>query len=283
MADRSSGRSKHTHRFPSGRRTSSPAGLGRIVLAAAVAALSASLVPASLHAQENDYYQPLNQRTPLGETAGWLSHIRGCQSCWLQPIRIEVPGGAKVSVYSGSSEPTETAASPALVAVNPGHTYRLRLADMPEFPDVELYPSIEILDRLHPPAGEEFRYPIPIPFSARDIAHALEGRLVTRVIYLEQPQLAQQLDPLHRVIPQAVHPTENVLQEADRMGRPMVIIRLGSRRPSAQQASTMFFGTGGNVQMQGPDEGLPQPQVKQTALRTTEHATRAKLKRQPQP
>lgn len=204
-----------------------------------------ALMQAAAIAQDRSYYHPLNQRTPLGQTAGWLTHIRGHQSTWLQPVKIEVPGGAEASVFSGSRQPAAVVHTPAMVAVTPGHTYRIKLANMPEFPDVELYPSIEILDRLHPPAGEENRYPIPVPISRQDIRMALAGRLVTRVIYLEDPQTAQQLDPLRREIPQAVTPAENVLQEADHLGRPMIIVRIGNRRPSPYQTGSLFYGTGG--------------------------------------
>jgi hypothetical protein len=230
----------------------------------AAAFLLTALLAVSANAQDSGYYQPLNQRTPLGQTAGWLTHINGDQSMWLQPVQIEVPGGGEVSVYSGAGEPRAVAASPAMVAVNAGHTYRLRLANMVGFPDAELYPSIEILDRLHPPAGNENRYPIPVPFSRGDIQQALAGRLVTRVIYLEQPQLAQQLDPLKREIPQSVLPSENALQEADRLGRPMIIVRIGGRRPSQFHTSSMFFGTGGAVQVRANEE--QPPRVTRTAL-----------------
>lgn len=239
----------------------------RGILTLALAAGSIGLINAAATAQDVGYHQPLNQRTPLGATAGWLTHIRGRHSSWLQPVQIEVPGGADVSVYSGNSEPVGGAASPATVAVNAGHTYRLRLANMPEFPDAELYPSIEVLDRLHPPAGQENRYPIPIPFSRSDIQHALEGRLVTRVIYLEQPQLAQQLDPLRREVAQSVPATENVLQEADRLGRPMVIVRIGSRRPSRFHSSSIFFGTGGAAELRAGHEQVSRSQITTTALR----------------
>jgi len=201
------------------------------------------------HAQDSRFHHPLNQRTPLGKTAAWLSHIHGHQEFWLQPVQVSIPGGGDVSIYSAAAEPMASTKSPALVAVNAGHTYRLKLANMPEFPDAELYPSIEILDRLHPPAGQENRYPIPVPFTRRDIARALSGKLVTRVIYVEDPETAQMLDPLHREIPQAVTPAENALQQADLLGRPMIIVRLGNRRPSEHQTASLYYGTGGAVEL----------------------------------
>ena len=135
-----------------------------------------------------------------------------------------------------------------LVGVNVGHIYRLRLSDLPVALGEEVYPTIELLDRLHPPAGREMEFPIPIVFTQDDIRIALSGQLVTRVIYLEQPQIAQTLDPLHREIPQTVPPSENALKEADRLGRPMAIIRIGGRKPSVNSPH-QFFGNGGTAQL----------------------------------
>ena len=226
------------------------------------------LMSASVNAQDMVVSQSLSHRTPSGRPAGWLPHIRSHQGDWLQPVEITVPDGAEISIYAGGSQPVGTAKSPALVAVNPAHTYRLRLTNMPEFPHAELYPSIQILDRLHPPAGEENRYPIPVPFSKDDIRLALAGRLVTRVIYLEQPRIAQQPDPLNREISQAVLPSENMLEEADRLGRPMIIMRIGNRHPSVSQTVSGFFGTGGAAQMRSDELITSRPlQTSRIALR----------------
>ncbi|MDG2129361.1 MAG: hypothetical protein P8K08_15285 [Fuerstiella sp.] len=197
---------------------------------------------------DTDYHQPLSQNSPPGQAAAWMNYLRQYDPTWLQPLSVEVAGGGNVRIFSGAGNPVGPATTPALVAVNVGHVYRLHVGKMPGFPGVEIYPSVELLDRLHPPQGRENEYPIPITISAEDVRTALSGQLVTRVIYLEQPQIAQELDPLHREIPQSVLPSDNSLQEADRLGRPMAIIRIGGRRPSAG-ASLSFFGTGGGVEL----------------------------------
>jgi hypothetical protein len=176
-----------------------------------------------------------------------MNQIRQYDPSYVQPVRVEVPGGGEVSVFSASAQPSQIMDAPAGFAVNAGHVYRLRIRDMAQFPGVEIYPSIEILDRLHPPAGREYDFPIPIPFSEDDIRLALDGKMVTRIIYLEQPQLAQALDPLRREVTQAVEPAMNSLREADRLGRPMVIVRIGGRRPAGPSTPASFFGTGGTV------------------------------------
>ena len=211
-----------------------------------------------LQAQLNQgYYQPLNQHLPPGQAAAWLNAIRGYDPAWMQPVRVELPTGGTVSIYSASSAPQGTLTTPAQFGVNPGHLYRLRLSEMPEFPGEEIYPSIEILDRLHPPLGQENDYPIPVVISADDIRIALAGKLVTRVVYLEQPQLSAALDPLRREIPQSVSPADNALQEADQLGRPMIIVRIGGRTPSEYDQSLSFFGTGGSVDLRPPETSRP--------------------------
>lgn len=217
---------------------------------------SANAQPMSVDRGAENHH-PLSEKVPPGMAAAWLNHLRQYDAAWLQPLSIESPGGGTVELFSGSDVPVGAAMSPALVAVNAGHVYRLRISNIPEFPGVQLYPTVELLDRLHPPAGTEDQYPIPVLLTADDIRMASRGELVTRVIYLEQPQLAQVLDPLRREIPQRVLPTKNALKEADRMGRPMAIIRIGGRQPTAGSPMS-FYGTGGAAQFRAiPEHAKP--------------------------
>ena len=193
------------------------------------------------------YHQPLSERTPPGKTAAWLNHIRKYDPSWLQPLRVEVEGGGNVEVYSGSAMSVGGSPAPTIVAANVGHLYRLRVSGMERFPGRSIYPTVELIDRMHPPQGREDEFAIPINITAADIRIAMSGQLVTRVVYLEQPQLAQMFDPMDGEIPQSVAPGDNALQEADRLGRPMAIIRLGGRQPSPASPPG-FFGTGGTVQ-----------------------------------
>lgn len=199
----------------------------------------------------DDHYHPLSENSPPGQAAGWLNYLRNYDPSWLQPMAIEIPGGGTVEVYSGSDVAVGAAQSPALVAANAGHLYRFHISSMPAFPGVDLYPTVELLDHLHPPEGRANEFPIPIILTDENIRAAIQGQLVTRVIYLEQPQIAQVIDPLRREIPQSVTPAENALKEADRLGRPMAIIRIGGRRPSPG-APMSFYGTGGAVQIRAP-------------------------------
>jgi len=205
-------------------------------------------------AQSNAYHQPLHEKLPPGFTAEIMARVRREDPLWLQPVRVELPGEGTVSVYSATPEPLAMMAAPAQFAVNPGHFYRLRISDMPEFPGVEIFPSIEVLDRLHPPAGTAANYPIPVVLTQADLRDAVAGSLVTRVIYLENPRMAAVADPLRREFPQTIAPTENALQVADQMGRSMIIVRIGGRIPSGPDMPLSFFGSGGVVD---PGDSIP--------------------------
>jgi len=203
----------------------------------------------TLLAQQNEYFQPLNEKMAPGFVADTLARVRHYDPAWLQPVRVELPTAGTVAVFSGTPAPNAVLASPAQFSVNAGHIYRLRIADMPEFPGVEVYPSVEILDRLHPPHGRESDYPIPVVLTESDIREAIDGHMVTRVVYLEQPQLAASFDPLRREIPQSVNPADNALQEADKLGRPMIIVRIGGRTPSGAYMPYMYYGSGGGFDL----------------------------------
>ena len=205
----------------------------------------ATLMSSSAMAQVGEYHEPLHEKLPPGYTADMLARIRQYDPAWMQPVRVELPTSGDVSVFSASSDPLATIAAPAQFSVNAGHIYRLQISNLPEFPGEEIYPSIEILDRLHPPQGSTGNYPIPIVLTEADLKEAIDGRLVTRIIYLENPRNAVALDPLRRGSPRTLSPTQNALQEAGRFGRPMIIVRIGGRVPVGPDMPLSYFGSGG--------------------------------------
>jgi hypothetical protein len=226
----------------------------RTALSWAFLIASAVVGQATATAQTTEYHQPLHERLPPGFTADTLARVRHYDPMWLQPVRVELPSEGVVSVYSATPQPLAMIAAPAQFSVSAGHLYRLRISDMPEFPGVEIFPSIEILDRLHPPHGAAANYPIPIVLTQADLRDAVAGALVTRVIYLENPRLAAAVDPLRRESPHTVDPTRNALQEADQMGRAMIIVRIGGRIPSDPNLPLSYYGSGGAFD---PGESIP--------------------------
>lgn len=197
-------------------------------------------------------FQPLNQYLTPGTAGHWAALAGKGGSNWSQPLKITLDGGGDVTVYHSRAIRETTHKSPAQLGVRVGHLYRLKVSNMPDLPGIEIYPTIEIIDRLHPPAGKKHDFPIPVYIDRDDIDSAISGNLVTRVVYIEQPQLAAPfaLDSSTRV--RTLLPAQNVLAQADRYGRPAVIVRVGGRLPAVHGESAAFYGTGGPITASRP-------------------------------
>jgi uncharacterized repeat protein (TIGR01451 family) len=161
---------------------------------------------------------------------------------YVQPVRIIVPDGAIVSVASDGDFPLVTTELRAGLLL--GQAYRLKVSNIPRHEDQEVYPSVEIIDRLHPPAGSKDRFPIPIEITQDDLELALAGGMVVRTIYLENPAAAFPEREADQQRSFDVLPNEDPLHVADDLGRPMAILRLGSRVPIGSDFDAEFlFGS----------------------------------------
>ncbi|WP_146118726.1 hypothetical protein [Blastopirellula marina] len=195
---------------------------------------------------------------------------------WFQPVQIVPPAGTKVS-FTNNGQFGPDVASPALAGCLIGQVYRMRLTEIPLNPGVELYPTIEVIDRLCPPPGKELKFPIPVHITQEEIRYALEGKMVVRVIYVEPP-----LD----AIPEAqdkdfqpffeVPPGGDPIQIADELGRPVAILRMGSRQPLNEERMgefdyrsppIMVYDTAALGPDMAPIEQQPQLPVNQEAIR----------------
>ncbi|MBC7816664.1 MAG: DUF11 domain-containing protein, partial [Planctomycetaceae bacterium] len=161
-----------------------------------------------------------------------------------QPVRVELPSEGKVTWFLGARDDVKEAAQVKLAV---GQSYRVKLSDMPEFPGIELYPSVEMLDRLHPPAGHADTFALPLAFTIEELEAAVEGRMVTKVIYVEQPQLALPFELTTDIAIRTVNARANLIEEADKSGRPLALIRLGGRIPALNETQGAFFGNGAPV------------------------------------
>lgn len=160
---------------------------------------------------------------------------------YFQPVEILAPQGARVSMAEPGRFQKPTPA-PLGVGLLIGQVYRLKVTNIPGYEGAEVYPTIEIIDRLYPPVGQEMRFPIPIDLSQEEIELAASGRFVMRVVYLEDPNDALPIDELpdEQTVFQAL-PGENPLTVADRLGRPMAILRIGGRVPDADGPDEAFL------------------------------------------
>lgn len=160
---------------------------------------------------------------------------------YFQPVAIKAPQGAAISLaVDGRFEPPQP--SPVLVGLLIGQVYRIKITGIPRNEGFEVFPTIELINRLYPPPGLENHFPIPIEFTLQELEMALSGQFVTRVIYLEDPNQALPVaDDPHRQRYWEVRFDEDPLQVADRLGRPMAIMRMGSRTPMFDEDTKRFL------------------------------------------
>ncbi len=157
---------------------------------------------------------------------------------YFQPVRIRAPQGARISLaVEGGFSNAES--NDVLVGLQIGPVYRLQVSDIPNANGLELYPTIEMIDRTYPPPCLALRYPIPIELAQDELELASRGAFVTRVIYIEDPHQAL---PISRKAndeqPWVEAPAgEDPLVTADREGRPVAILRIGGRVPNSADAT----------------------------------------------
>ncbi|HEY2251703.1 MAG TPA: hypothetical protein VGH74_11605 [Planctomycetaceae bacterium] len=251
-------------------------GVSRKAILAGILALAA-FWPGAGWAQSTNKgrYFALDQSAAPGVAGKFAGVQRGFIPV-MQFVKVELPNstgegsGGQVDFYTNAQGESAAAASPAIAALRVGSVYRLKISDMPDFPGAELYPTIELIDRLHPPRGREVEFAIPITLTAEEIAMALEGRLVTKVIYLEQPDRAAPVRNTNAARNRLADPRENLLAVADEAGRPMVIVRLGGRLPDAAASESGFFGFGEPVQvLERPASAKEEAAKDETAIEDT--------------
>lgn len=238
----------------------------RFVGALVLAALGTSQFLATAAAQNLSGRQPLtsNQRPlyrdtmPTGMIGQTQAASRPLLRGYYQATEVTGPAGLQIALAeAGSFTPNEPA--PRRAGLQVGCVYRLRLTSIPFYEGSELFPTVEIIDRTYPPAEREHRFPIPIVFDQADMEEALSGNLVTRVVYLEDNEIAEPVSDAggrQRVYEAA--PTEDALRTADRLGRPVAIIRFGSRVPDSLDADLTRFCFG--FPHWSPIKGLPNRQ-----------------------
>lgn len=209
-------------------------------------------------------YLPVDQNSPVGRAGEWAamqgkglataSPFREFQPplapgsrAYFQPVRIELPGEGNVTIFSQPHAQPVTKSAPVSAAMLIGPVYRLKISGLADHPGAELYPTIELLDRLHPPPGLAVAFPIPIPFTDEEIDRALDGALVSKVIYLEEPRDANLGLPEGSAPTEYLGPKLNLLEVADRRGRPVALVRLGGRVPDPTNSEPGFFGSGAPV------------------------------------
>jgi len=175
-----------------------------------------------------------------------------------QPVRIIAPDGSRVAIVANGST-TEANNSRVTVGVQAGLLYRFRVDFVEGETQRTVYPSVEIVDRLYAPKGLENQFPVPVVLTENDLAQASGGKLVTKVVYLERSDSTVPRRPIETEQPWFdVKGGQDPLHVAETLGRPLAILRIGSRVPTAGElAGPSAFDSSRPVVLPDPVETLP--------------------------
>lgn len=138
--------------------------------------------------------------------------------------------------------------------------YRLKLANIPGRPGVELYPTLELGPTM--PRTQAFlaHNAIPVGFTEEDFDQCLSGNFVTKVIYLPDPEFQElALAGVETLVSTRLDPGVDPIVEADRRGSIMAIIRMGNKDLEVPGQGGPMGVAGGAGPAIDPVTGAPLP------------------------
>jgi hypothetical protein len=122
---------------------------------------------------------------------------------------------------------SEKLAAPARYNFPQGAFYRLKLANIPGRPGVELFPSLEVAPAMPRTTAYLEHNAIPVEFTDEDFDQVMTGNPVTKVIYLPDPGFQEMaLAGVGTLVSTRLDPGVDPIVEADRRGAIMAIVRL---------------------------------------------------------
>ncbi len=203
---------------------------------------------ATLPAQQPDVHYLHHGVMPPGAIGSMQLQRGGPLPGFYQPVEIKAPPGVLISLavaqQAVAQQFDESQPAPRKAGLLIGAVYRLRVTNIRLAEGLEVFPTIEVIDRLYAPPGQQCRFAIPVELTEEDLKLAIDGKFVTRVIFLEDPRHALPVreNPQHQNWFEAA-PGQDPLAVADGLGRPVAILRLGGRLPDQGMDAQFFFGS----------------------------------------
>ncbi|HKI36093.1 MAG TPA: hypothetical protein VKA46_29825 [Gemmataceae bacterium] len=144
---------------------------------------------------------------------------RGMKISWMIPS----PDGRRL----WNDKPLE---APATYNFAQAAIYRLKLSDLPDYPGVDLYPTLEVVPANQRAMTFLAHSSVPVSFTADDFRMVNSGNYVVKVIYLPDPQFQDIAvgGGLGELISTQLDPGIDPIAEAAKRGSILLIVRLGN-------------------------------------------------------
>ncbi len=172
-------------------------------------------------------------------------------------VRFNGPPGAKATIYRGTDG--QEFSLPVTVGLRPGYVYRVKLTGLlPDDPKAVFFPTLQVCGTLQgTPKLNPAAYPAPVIFNELDLLRVQGGALVSRVVYLENPERAVAVATKPgELLETDVEPGRDPFAVAAELGRPVLVVRLGERTYADEELARMAVP--GTVLFPG-ERALPPP------------------------
>jgi hypothetical protein len=182
-------------------------------------------------------------------------------------IRFTRPTGMKISWFAGTADgkagfSATQVETPGRYNFAQGAIYRLKLSNIEGRPQVNLYPTLEVVPSNTKTDAFLAHAAVPVEFTNEDFDQVAAGNYVVKVIYLPDPQYQDVAagGGLEEIVSSRLEPGTDPIQEAVRRGSVLVVIRLGNIDLELQNTPAMDapspFGHCAMGNMPGPGLAL---------------------------
>jgi hypothetical protein len=154
--------------------------------------------------------------------------------CGRTSVRFAGPAGMQVSWFAASPETRGGFArnmveAPGRYNFVQGAVYRLKLSNIPNQPQLELYPTLEVVPASSKTATFLAHSAVPVGFTQEDFDQVSAGNFVTKVVYLPDPAFQDlAVAGPEEVVSSRLEPGVDPVAEAMRRGSILLIIRMGN-------------------------------------------------------
>ena len=168
---------------------------------------------------------------PTGGAGGWCppSTVGGMRT----QIRFVRPVGMNVSWYTMGADGRPYYFNGIRVPGNynftQGAIYRLKLTNIDERPELEVYPTLEVMAGTSKTEAFLSHSAVPLEFTSEDFKQIVEGNYVVKVIYLPDPQFQDAAGTgTDEILSTRLEPGADPIQAARQKGTVLLVIRMGN-------------------------------------------------------
>lgn len=158
--------------------------------------------------------------------------------CGTSQVHFVAPEQMKIEITPEPGHgPSTSVVLPAKIDLPEGKITWLRLSEIPGHQGLEVWASVEMLSRGLHGASSYFRdhCTIPVVFEADDFDQIMANNLVTKVIYLPDPEYQEvaiggPAVAAETLVSTRLEPGMDPVQEAKKKGTILAIVRMGNRK-----------------------------------------------------